>query len=410
MDLADKLVQRAAPNTLPTDGGEEMPEPQGLPEVLRPTPSPVGETTSKRKLAEEIILEEVPAAKKHKDDTKPWDDDMFAFLTGEDYAPDMAADDLIAPEALPPEARKCPEHLRRMVRNAHRNLGHPSNFALVRLMRTAKCHPDLIAYAGHMQCPTCLRRKPPERLPRVSMPHRPTRFNHVVGLDLKIIKDASGERYYLLNIVDLATTFNICVVLPNKESSTVMAAWKQNWALPFGTPEKTVTDRGREFFGVFQEMVNDSGMEFHMIPTEAPWQHGMVERHGGVLGDIIVSTVEETVANGLEEMKDVALHACMAKNRRPGRTGFSPRALVFGVDERLMASGLNHYLEQPDDASISLAQADPVMKRSMQIRKQAMIALVALDCSLIGRACEALRFILRTVPRVHITFAHPITW
>ena len=80
-------------------------------------------------------------------------------------------------------------------------------------------------------------------------------------------------------------------------------------------------------------------------------------------------------------MRDVALHTCMAKNRRPGRTGYSPRSLVFGVDERLVASGLNHYLEQPDDASIAAASNDPDFKRSMELRKAAMMSIVDLDHS-----------------------------
>ena len=95
-----------------------------------------------------------------------------------------------------------------------------------------------------------------------------------------------------------------------------------------------------------------------MHALEAPWQRGMVERHGGVLGDIIEAVVLETSPIGFQQMSDVCLHASMAKNRRPGRTGFSPRSLVFGCDERLIASGLSHYLEQPDDAAIHASTTD----------------------------------------------------
>ena len=51
---------------------------------------------------------------------------------------------------------------------------------------------------------------------------------------------------------------------------------------------------------------------------------------------------------------------------------------MFGVDERRIASGLNHYLEEPDYAAISASSADPVYKRSMEIRKAAMKAVVEL--------------------------------
>ena len=96
-------------------------------------------------------------------------------------------------------------------------------------------------------------------------------------------------------------------------------------------------------------MLSDLGLQYRVVPTESPWQHGMVERHGQVLADIIQAVITEKEVRGEKHMNDVALHTSMAKNRRPGRTGYSPRSLIFGLDERLVASGLNHYLEQPDD-------------------------------------------------------------
>ena len=40
---------------------------------------------------------------------------------------------------LTPEARKCPNKLRMLLRNVHRNLGHPGKDAMVRLLTLAKC-------------------------------------------------------------------------------------------------------------------------------------------------------------------------------------------------------------------------------------------------------------------------------
>ena len=136
------------------------------------------------------------------------------------------------------------------------------------------------------------------------------------------------------------------------------------------------------------------GTHFNLIALEAPWQNGMVERHGGVLGDIISVTVMETGATGFQQMKDVAIHSSMAKNRRPGKTGHSPRTMVFGVDERLVASGLNHYLEEPDDAAISNSQADSVWTKSMEIRKAAMKSVIELDHS--EKWAAAIKFPSRT--------------
>ena len=142
-----------------------------------------------------------------------------------------------------------------------------------------------------------------------------------------------------------------------------------------------MADQGKESFGVFSELMRQLGTHFNLIAFEAPWQNGMVERHGGVLGDIITVTVMETGAVGFDMMKDVCIHSAMAKNRRPGKTGYPRRTLVFGVDERLVASGLNHYLEEPDDAAISASGADSIYKRSMEIRKTAMKAVIEFDHS-----------------------------
>ena len=167
---------------------------------------------------------------------EPWPDDNYAFLTGEDI-PDVTPEaDLIGGEELPPEARKCPESVRNMIRVAHRNLGHPSNHALVRVMKIAKCHPDMLAYARSMRCPTCIRRKPPERIPRTTMPYRPTRFNALVGLDLKWTHDSSITSHLVLNILDLATTYNIGIVVPNQRPETIAKAFKAHWIQLAETP------------------------------------------------------------------------------------------------------------------------------------------------------------------------------
>ena len=84
------------------------------------------------------------------------------------------------------------------------------------------------------------------------------------------------------------------------------------------------------------------------------------------------------------------LHSSMAKNRRPGRTGYSPRSLVFGLEERLIASGLSHYLEQPDDASIEHHSRDPVARMSQRIRCEAMKAVIELDHS--DKWAQAIKF------------------
>ena len=67
---------------------------------------------------------------------------------------------------------------------------------------------------------------------------------------------------------------------------------------------------------------------------------------------------------------------------------------MFGVDERLIASGLNHYLEEPDDAAITAVQEEREHRTSMEIRKAAMKAVIELDHS--EKWAEAIKYPSRT--------------
>ena len=123
--------------------------------------------------------------------------------------------------------------------------------------QTAKCPPEMIAYARHMKCPVCIRRQPPARIPKASLPYRPTRFNAVVGLDLKWVKDSKGEMYYLLNILDLATSFNICCIVEDKQPKTIAAAFKHYWCFWASTPEKIAADKCLQRRHGSMEWLND---------------------------------------------------------------------------------------------------------------------------------------------------------
>ena len=97
------------------------------------------------------------------------------------------ADDLAGGEDDVPENIRLattPE-VRREVRNAHYNLGHPSTETLLRLMRKAGASDEVQRYARWWKCSLCAERAPPGRLGKTAMPYRPRSFNMTVGVDLK---------------------------------------------------------------------------------------------------------------------------------------------------------------------------------------------------------------------------------
>jgi len=133
-------------------------------------------------------------------------------------------------------------------------------------------------------------------------------------------------QYVFLNILDYATTFNVGVLVSAQSVGKALQEYWFRWA---GAPEFLVFDKGTEYQGVFRNIVDKYGLFTKVIPNEASWQHGMTERHRGVLVDIVDSVVSAWHLKGPEDMSEALIHSSAAKNRRPGRTGFSPRAMVL---------------------------------------------------------------------------------
>lgn len=186
------------PPGLPTEvPNEVLPHPTASPTTPSPpdhdttTPLPPPMADTRPFTAPSYSLEQTTAP--------AFPDDLFSFLNAEAHADDMPQDDLISEPMdaqFPVGARTCPMYIRRIVRRSHRNLGHPIHQSLVRLMKMARCQQVALDYAKALRCPTGLRRRPPQRIPRATMPCRPTRFNHVVGLDLKFVRYTHGDRIY----------------------------------------------------------------------------------------------------------------------------------------------------------------------------------------------------------------------
>ena len=165
----------------------------------------------------------------------------------------------------------------------------------------------------------------------------------------------------------MATKFSGYFVLENKQAVTAANAFAERWCSWAGVPEKVYHDQGSEFAGAFSELVERWGAVAEVTPTEASWQAGTIERHGGVLEDILRLAVEKQHVEGLDEMRLTALFAAQAKNRRVDRTGHSARERVFGAPECLPGSAVDPLLVQENPAQDMPAMHDDVFCRSLAI-------------------------------------------
>ena len=277
-----------------------------------------------------------------------------------------------------------PHAVRLEVRRAHRNLGHCSRAALLRILRLGNATPEHLCYAKHWQCEICLRRTAPMKRRVVSSSQRPTSFGSMVGIDSKEITDIAGARFAMLNVVDYATKYSMLLPVENSSSREAARAFLEGWINWAGTPDTVQADQGSEFRKDFSQFCENAGISIRCTPTESPWQHGFVERHGAVSADILRATIEEMSVTGGAEMRLAVTATNICKNRRPDPSGYSPRMRVFGCGDRLPGSVLDSLLEQNHYPEVAVHDAilkDPQFQRAQAIRESASIALSKLDNS-----------------------------
>ncbi|CAE7872935.1 RE2, partial [Symbiodinium necroappetens] len=160
------------------------------------------------------------------------------------------------------------------------------------------------------------------------------KFNKAISLDVFIIKDTIGRRYKVMSIVDLGTLFHVAAIVgegSGPPSSGDMAhalstCWL-NWA---GIPESIVLDRGLENRGKLQQLVTAHGILLRYIGVESAYQLGRGERQGGILKEVIKSTVHARQLRGRQNMEFVVTESVSIKNHRINHNGFSPAQWVLG--------------------------------------------------------------------------------
>ena len=217
-------------------------------------------------------------------------------------------------------------NVEKVVRKLHRQFAHPSALKLKELLRNAR--KLNIQYSRAVdkissECDTCIRFKKPLPKPVVSLPLA-TRFNETVAMDLKM-----WHGLYFLVIVDVATRFCAGAVMKSKSADNVVTLFFKHWVSLFGTPQKLLSDNGREFNNEkVRNMADLFGIKILCTAAESPWSNGVCERLNYILGISVKKIMDDTKCN-----IDVALAwAVAARNALHNFGGFSPNQLVFGYN------------------------------------------------------------------------------
>ena len=286
---------------------------------------------------------------------------------------------------LRPELRKC-------LRDLHVNFGHPTNVTLQGILRRQGARSDAIRGVDFLACDACgesiRRRRPkPVRLPTKY------EFNNHLMIDVFYDKDVRGVMFAFLNVICDATGFQVVSCLGNAtgppSSGVVLRHFLTVWSSWAGLPNSLQVDRGKEFLAKFSDYLKRFGVEQEVMPLEAPWKQGKVERAGGLWKELFQKTVQEVQVSGLSDVVTATSIVTQTRNSFPRASGYTPNQWVLGKPEvRVPGSLLAD--EEAERLEVLEAAEDPTsaMARSLAMREAARVAQVKLDTD--GRVRRAL--------------------
>ena len=257
-------------------------------------------------------------------------------------------------EALAIQEQVDPEKIKQSLMKLHRNLGHPSNADLVRVLKHGQASEEAIKLARDLTCDFCTARK----APAVANPGKTstvTEFNQRVGLDVKYLPGwKPNQRVPALNAVDHATSYQLVVPFFETETSTVLRKlYLERWVQWAGPPREVILDPARTNLGkAMVEPTEVEGTHIHVTAAGAHWQLGKTEVHGGWFGRVLAKVLEAQNPQNKEDWLECVVQAHV-KNQMIQSYGFTPSQRVFG--------------KHPDIPGDLLNEPQPVMVPSMMI-------------------------------------------
>eukprot|EP00435_Cladocopium_sp_Y103_P020594 s2229_g5.t1 len=291
-------------------------------------------------------------------------------------------------EALAVVEETDPEKHKNILHKLHKNLGHPSNNDLVRILKHGQATDEAIKLARNLTCSFCESRQPPA-------PANPgkassvSEFNQRVGLDVKYLPGwRTNQKVPALNIIDHATSYQLVVPFFETETSSLLRRiYLERWVQWAGPPKEVIMDPARTNLG--EAMVSPTeieGTHVHFTAAGAHWQLGKTEVHGGWFARVLSKVIDERSSTTKDEWLECVIQSHV-KNQMIQNYGFTPSQRVFGRNPEMPGDLLN---EPVNVVSNTASIHDEAIARAQAVRASARKAVLALqDDKVLRRALLA---------------------
>ena len=200
----------------------------------------------------------------------------------------------------------------------------------------------------------------------------PKDFNERILLDGFDWCSKRGIQVYVFHILDDATRFHLGQRITRDTQASIRTT-KQMWIQWAGAPQEILHDQGGEFVSQpWKDFLQAHSIQ--PVLTAAPWQRGRIERHGGVIKEMLTRMDHAQNFNSLAEI-DEALNQCFrAKNSMIVNNGYSPEQAVLGKASKLPGSLLSDEESSAHHMCLSSDPASEQFKRSLELRTAARAA------------------------------------
>ena len=179
------------------------------------------------------------------------------------------------------DSNRCAEHL-------HKYFAHGSTKKIGQFIKTMELENEgeILEALENVQksCDFCKRHKSRE------IPHRKVaipkgnQFNDLLAMDLKKLNCDK----WIVHFIDTVTRYSSAAAIESKDAEEILTKLFERWIAVFGRPRKIISDNGGEFVNEsFTEMCYVMNIDFRTSPSESPWCNGTVERHNGLLANMI---------------------------------------------------------------------------------------------------------------------------
>ena len=174
---------------------------------------------------------------------------------------------------------------RKLALRLHKNLGHPDPQRLSQVLKQQGYGTEICQGVLDLKCSVCqMQKRPSLQRPATLKPELD--FGDRIALDGVKWTSRTGKEFHFYHVIDYGTNYHVAMAAPNR--ADVQEKFVNGWLSWAGSPNEIVLDSASEFVSeAFSQFLQNLNIKCTVVPKGAHWQMGRIERHGGVLQEML---------------------------------------------------------------------------------------------------------------------------